>query len=256
MNQHRFSFLIFLILLFSSIKNFSQVLPAIQTESNPHRGIYVDYFFYIDPQEWNNHTPGSTWSQSSLRPEMSMLGTDLNHDGIFEKEDEFLGYCRDNHITYIVLQDLHRVIGQNIMLWNENTGGMEEIELHLCRFMNKAREVYCIDEIAAAAENDGAFQNFKDYSSMFPRRTPPIILSQSQITSSGFNPRLLLMADSTSVIGSPIFLESEQLKLIYRLTHLQGCKECTTYFNYLFLEYEFWHDESDDYVITVVRGKL
>ena len=238
-----------LIIQFATFSNvYSQVLPTRLTESNPHRGIYVDRFFYIDPIAWNNHTQGTPWNPNVLHPEFSMLGTDINHDGIFEKEDEFLNYCRDNHFTYIILLDMHRILGSGISLWNENTGRMEDIELHLCRFMNKAREQYCIDEIAGAGENTHGFQEEVNYNDVYRRATAPIIIPSVERMAPNFNPIWTVIEDSTLVPGDSAFLGSETLKMLYRIIHLNECHECNTYFNFIFIEYEFWQNSSDDYI--------
>lgn len=169
-----------LLLILFSTSVYSQNTPPLDPEPNPHRGIYVDKFFYIDPISWNN---GGTYY---LQPQMSILGTDLNHDGIFEKEDSLLSYCRDNHITYILLMDLYHVFGTNIQLWDENQGRKVSIEEHLCRFMNKARNQYCIDQIGAAADNKHVFDSVSQ-NPLFVFRTAPIIIPQNQRTSSYFN---------------------------------------------------------------------
>ena len=93
-----------LLLLFISFQSLAQFAP----ESDPHRGMYIDDFmkFY----------PGTSIVDTSR----STLGVDRNFDGIFEKEDAILQYACENHITYLALYDLHKIIAADKYLWNES----------------------------------------------------------------------------------------------------------------------------------------
>src|SRR6187402_390432 len=126
--------LLLILFFFSAFNSFAQYPP----ESDPHRGMYVDKFA--------KRVQGS----SAYDPKFSILAVDENRDGIFEKEDALLTYCAENHITDIELYDLEKILGGTITVWNENTKMNEPLELHLCRFMQKARDQYCITEIGAA----------------------------------------------------------------------------------------------------------
>src|SRR6187200_1694512 len=140
------------LLLFSFISSFAQ-FPA---ESDPHRGMYVDKFA--------KRVQGS----SAYDPIFSILAVDENHDGIFEKEDALLNYCAENHITDIELYDLEKILGGTITVWNENTKMNESLELHLCRFMQKAREQYCISEIGAAGSTAYNFDSVAAFNERYP----------------------------------------------------------------------------------------
>ncbi|MBK6396693.1 MAG: hypothetical protein IPF75_00115 [Bacteroidetes bacterium] len=182
-----------------------------------------------------------------------MLGTDVNHDGIFEKEDAFLGYCRDNHITLILLLDLRYLIGRNVMIWDENRGREIDAEEHLCRFMNKAREEFCIDQIAATAGSENGFNRVFDFQQNFLHPTPPIIIPLAERTSSLFDSTLLIIEDSNLVQGTPEYYNAEELKFYYRATHFGDIQPnerrlCHSYFNYLNIEYEFWRSTLDGFM--------
>ncbi len=249
MKNHKSILSYLLLLIFISTSAFSQNTPPLDPEANPHRGIYVDKFYYIDPISWNNGPP------YNLQPQMSILGTDINHDGFFEKEDALLSYCRDNHITYLLLLDLHHILSTGIQVWDENQGRNVNIEEHLCRFMNKARNEYCIDQIGAAADNASVFNDVTNYNNtLFARITPPIIIPQNQRTTPYFNPILLSMQDSTLTPADSGFQAVELLKMIYRLVNLQNSTGCSSYFNYIHMEYEYWHNFQDaDYNIDAAH---
>lgn len=102
------------------------------SESDPHRGMYVNRFL-----KYNTLTINS--GSYEVDTSNSILGVDANFDGIFEKEDRLLQYCMDNHITSIVLYELRNIIGRGLYAWNETTNQYEDLEDHLCRFMEKVR---------------------------------------------------------------------------------------------------------------------
>lgn len=240
---------ILLVLLFLFSKNlFAQVNQAWQPQPNPHRGMYINRLVYITPPDWNNGPPYSVDSASSI------LGTDANHDGVFEKEEALLGYCRDNHITLIVLLNLHKILGRGIMIWDENQGREVDAEEHLCRFMNRAREEYCIDQIAAATDNQNNLEDYTGFANMFLNPTPPISIPSIERNAPEFDSTLLVIEDTTLTIGSPEYLMAENLKNLYRISHFGNStnpnerRRCTSYFNYFHMEYEFWQGGSDDYV--------
>ena len=124
LNLNPLRILLIFLLALKSVSLFSQNPP----ESDPHRGMYIDKFV---------KTPLST--SSRLDSAFSVLGVDANFDGVFEKEDSILKYASDNHITYLNLYDLHKVIGRNLMVWDENLKREVNLEAHLNRFMKKAK---------------------------------------------------------------------------------------------------------------------
>ncbi|MBP6333846.1 MAG: T9SS type A sorting domain-containing protein [Bacteroidia bacterium] len=145
------SFLLFL-LLYSSFL-YAQFAP----ESDPHRGMYIDQFV---------KTPLN--SSSVIDPDFSVLGVDENFDGLFEREDAILKYAAENHITYIALFDLHRVLGRNLTAWDENLQRSVNLEEHLCRFMKKAKSKYGLTQIGAIGGSETFFDSLLSYMNRFP----------------------------------------------------------------------------------------
>src|SRR5262245_23140678 len=123
-------FFALVLILFSLIAE-AQLPP----EADPHRGMYLDRFV---KQKLTANEPDPTFS---------ILSVDTNSDGVFEKEDAYLQYACENHITYIALYDLHKITGGSMSAWNENTKRYENLEVHLCRFMEKAKNQYGITQI-------------------------------------------------------------------------------------------------------------
>ncbi len=123
----------FTLILFSCFIHslFAQLPP----ESDPHRGMYIDRFV-------------KTFVGSNVvDPTFSILSVDTNSDGVFEKEDAYLNYVCENHITYINMYDMEKVIGTNLTAWNENTKQYEKLEKHFCRFVQKARNEYGVTQV-------------------------------------------------------------------------------------------------------------
>ncbi len=211
-----------------SICSFSQIA----TESNPHRGIYADMFY--------KRLPSGEIDQS-----VTILSVDTNRDGIFEQEDAFLQYCADNHFTYIALYDLRQILGRGRIAWNENTRQWEDMEKHLCRFMKKAKEEYCITQIGAISGNASTFDSILTYMDRYPV-TEPYVFRPEQINSPAFSQRLR-MAEQTYPDGSKEQFVSEFIKFFLRVTDLNSCGDCGADFDVLNSELEFWYECANDY---------
>ncbi len=167
----------------------------------------------------------------------SILGVDANHDGVFEKEDRLLEYCRDNHITSLVLYDLRDVLGRGVMVWNENNHRLEDLEDHLCRFMQKARQQYCIVEIGAAGQKKGFYNRFAN---LYTTPTPIFPFSPAQRNSPYFTPLLALAADPSIVLGDDRLPLVEEIKFWLRAGQF-GVNNCNERINLLHEEFEFWN---------------
>src|SRR5262245_45467000 len=108
---------LFILLAFGLFSDgFSQI-------NEPGRGMYVNRFFRTSANQSGNVI---------IYPNYSILG-------IQSKEDSLLTYARDNHITYLILYDLHRLFGD------------AQYESLLCSFIQKAKEDYCITKIGVAS---------------------------------------------------------------------------------------------------------
>ena len=99
------------------------------------RGIYVNEFFeFVDP--FYGPTRG-------IDATHSILGVDANKDGIYEKEDALLNYCKVNSITRLTLYDIG-----NIMKFPTYLYGSYNYMDHLKRFITKAKTgAYGITEV-------------------------------------------------------------------------------------------------------------
>jgi hypothetical protein len=217
-----------LIFILSFFKSFSQYPP----ESDPHRGLYVDKFA--------KRLQGG----SGYDPNFSVLGVDENRDGIFEKEDALLNYCAENHITDIELYDLEKIFGGTITAWNENTKKNEILELHLCRFMQKAREEYCITEIGAAGSTAYNFDSVAAFNERYPI-TEPYRLRNDQRNSSKFDTSLNIV-ERAIPDTDPEYKKAELLKYCLRTTDFNSCNPCGARFDNLNTEVEFWFDCVND----------
>lgn len=224
------SFLVFFFCLnlFAGVGSYAQIAP----EANPHRGIYADHFLKIFPS-------------GEIDPSVSILSLDTNRDGIFEQEDALLKYCAQNHITYLALYDLYKIIGRNRLAWNENTRQWEDLEKHLCRFIKKAKEEYCIDQIGAAGGSEAFFDSLANFMNRFPATTP-YHFRPEQLNSPAFDPRLR-MVEQAYPEGSREEQISEFLKFYLRITDLNECGSCGADIDVLNAEVEFWYTCASDY---------
>jgi hypothetical protein len=217
-----------LLFLFSAFTALAQY-PA---ESDPHRGMYVDKFA--------KRVQGG----SAYDPLFSILAVDENKDGIFEKEDALLNYCAENHITDIELYDLEKILGGTITVWNENTKMNEPLELHLCRFMQKAREQYCISEIGAAGSTAYNFDSVAAFNERYPI-TEPYMLRAAQRNSAKFDTSLNIV-ERIIPANHPDHKKAELLKYCLRTTDFNACNPCGARFDNLNTEVEFWFDCAND----------
>ena len=95
------------------------------------RGMYVSRFF---------KTAVVANGAEIIDPNYSILS-------IASKEDSLLLYAKNNHITYLILYDLHRVFG--------NTA----YENYLCAFIQTAKTLYGIEKIGIASSCAAMFDN-------------------------------------------------------------------------------------------------
>ena len=151
--------------LFFVLKIFAQLPP----ETDPHRGMYVDRFLKTNI---NN--------SSVVEPAFSILSVDTNSDGIFEKEDAVLQYACENHITYLALYDMGRILGRSTTAWNENTRQYERLEKHLCRFIQKAKNQYGITQIGAIGGSEDLFDSVATFMNRYPVINPGDTCSSCQ----------------------------------------------------------------------------
>jgi hypothetical protein len=111
----------------------------------------------------------SFYDSTKVDPSFSVLATDTNCDGIYEKEDAMLDYASENHITYLALYDLHRIFGRQLYAWDENQNRTVDLEEHLFRFIKKAKSKYGVTLIGAIGGSERFFDSLKTYLERFPR---------------------------------------------------------------------------------------
>lgn len=90
------------------------------------RGLYVNEFF-----EFNSAFYGP---QQGIDATHSILGVDANADGIYEKEDALLNYCKANSFSRITVYDIW-----NILRFSASMYGTLSYQDHLKRFITKAK---------------------------------------------------------------------------------------------------------------------
>ena len=221
MIKHFFSSSLLFFFLITSQCSFGQLAP----ERDPHRGLYFDRFL-------------KTTSSGKVDTAFSYLGIDNNNDGIFEKEDSVLRYCAENHITYLALYDMHKILGRATILWNENTRQYEKLEKHLCRFIEKAKNEYCITQIGAIGGSTSTFDSLLAFMDRYPV-TPSYRLRPEQINNHWFS-KMFYLAEKDFPIGSIEQQISEQIKFVLRVSDFNSCGSCQADIDVINLESEFW----------------
>ena len=227
------------------MKSLSKILLAIlfsifssqlfSQPDDPHRGMFVDKFINFFNQDINS-------GLNRLDTANSTLGvwdaTAYGGIGGYRKENELLEYAAENHFTYLLLYDLHKIWPFNPaseipVAWDSTTNSMRDLSYHLCRFINKAKNKYCITQIGAAGSSKDFFDNFN-------LTTSPYLFSNQEKTSPVFNPNLLFVENPNNS-GNPV---AEITKYFLRLTNFSTCPDCQANIDILDLEIEFWNQHS------------
>ncbi len=178
------------------------------------RGMYVDNFFRT-----TYNTSGSTIADQNR----SILN-------VPSKENELLQYAMDNHITYLILYDLHRVLGN------------PAFETYLCSFLQKAKTQYCIEYIGVASSCASMFNNVVDQVG-----TAPISFASPEYYDLNNVPGFINQLGFVENIyepGDSLFFLSETIKLNMRLAEFN--ESCAYKFDVMVTEYEFWNTTTDD----------
>ncbi|REJ84275.1 MAG: hypothetical protein DWQ39_10235 [Bacteroidetes bacterium] len=199
-------FFVFVYLILKSVLLFGQL---------PHsgRGLYVDKFF-----------------RSTNSPSGSLIvDQNLSVLSVTQKENDLLQYAKDNHFTYLILYDLHRVLGNPLF------------ESYLCNFIQKARTEYCIEYFGAASSCASI------YNSVVEGGSEPMDLSGRNSSSLSYSPELdslfqLLSEDYQP--GDSMFYFSEAIKLNLRAAEFNTA--CNYKIDVLVTEYEFWNSGADN----------
>ncbi|TAH40936.1 MAG: hypothetical protein EYC69_09715 [Bacteroidetes bacterium] len=178
------------------------------------RGMYVDNFFRT-----TYNTSGSTIADQNR----SVLGVSV-------KENALLQYSKDNHVTYLILYDLHRVLGNSTF------------EGYLCGFLQKAKTQYCIEYIGVASSCASMFNSVIDQAG-----TEPLSFSSPEYENfanvPGFVNQLGFLENNYEP-GDSLFYLSEFIKLNMRAVEFN--ESCAYKFDVMVTEYEFWNTTTDD----------
>lgn len=197
-------------------------------ESDPHRGIYVDGFVKLNP------------ANTAVDEALSILSVDKDHDGIFEKEDEVLRYACQNHITYLALYDTHKILGRGRTAWNELTKQNEDLEKHLCRFIQKAKTQYGVTQIGAIGGSPQYFDSVATYMDRYPLSSP-IHLDSAIVNNPHFNERLRIVERQFHQPSAEA-MKAEFLKHELNVIAFNANNQCEASIDVLNVEYEFWFD--------------
>lgn len=136
------------------------------------RGLYVNEFF-----SFNSPFYGPPMGIDATH---SILGVDANNDGIYEKEDALLTYCKANGFSRITLYDIWNVLRFSTSIYGTSTYGN-----HLKRFITKAKTGnYGITDVGVTIWNPN---------------TPSFVAAYNGIVSSCISSRL---ADTTPSSGT------------------------------------------------------
>ena len=226
-------------LLFACLFNFSflladaQIFPPQPVDQDPHRSLMVDQFIRI-----NNNSPQG--SHVFLSPEHSILSVDQDNNGIYEREEELLKYCDDNHITHLILYDTYRIFNPwpssgEIRAWDQNTGQNLTLREHFCRFIHNAKTNHNITEISI--NGGGGLADVIDASAVFMQPSPEMEFTADELANPEINSRFLYLTDPINN-GVP---KAELAKFTLRALGFGGCNPCDEFIDYVNYEDEFWH---------------
>jgi hypothetical protein len=184
---------------------FIGILSDTYGQTDPGRGMYVNRFF---------RTSTNQSGTVIVDPNYSILS-------IQDKEDSLLKYAHDNHITYLILYDVHRVFGN------------ATYENYLCAFIQKAKSTYCISKIGIASSCAAMFDNV----AIIEASEPFNFVNANYPPSLGF-------VQNHYTPGDPMFYLAEATKLGLRASTFND--DCNSKIDVLVTEYEFWNTGTDN----------
>jgi uncharacterized protein affecting Mg2+/Co2+ transport len=79
-------------------------------------------------------------------------GLFLTADNLYTKEKELLEYCIKTHTTHLILYDLPKIFSIGHDMYDPHNN--EDIYENLCRFMQIAKQNYCIETFSAAVSDE------------------------------------------------------------------------------------------------------
>jgi hypothetical protein len=145
-----------LIIVISNSLSFAQSpLPSMSTTNDPGRGMYISDFFV-----WLGNSNGG------VDKNRSVLGVAAHENALFE-------YCKENHITHIVLYDIAKVLDQENSIINAMVSSTETVADRYCNFLISAR-THGISKIGITGSAKEFFGNV-----VTRPATPPIIITDA-----------------------------------------------------------------------------
>jgi len=223
--------LLFLILIKFQVASLAQ-LPSLSSGPDPGRGLYVSNFFV-----WINSTVG-------IDRNVSILGVPAHETALFD-------YCKQNHITHIVLYDVALVIDNEAA---HITGGTSSLVSEVyCDFLDDAR-ANGITKIGVTGSTNTFFYQVQSIPV-----TPPIMVNQPDEANamSSVIPFLENVYDRTD----PEFPMSEFLKFFTRAINgvsnspstFIGCSDGKI--DAFVTEFEFWNNKVNPNTCVIERAK-
>lgn len=194
-----------------------------QVDPFPYRGMYINKFI-----DYSNPTgPNNILGNSAL-------------------EDQALLFAKENNIKRIELTHLNDIFPSHLSETNPESGHTWEEDL--CNFISRAKNDYCIEQIAAVGASEAFFDDVNQFNTL--HLTPPYNLSNSLIPNIGYFSSSLSFVDSAyTVADSSIAFTSEVVKFYLRLLDYYyqnqgnlppGTIPCK--FDIFTTEIEFWND--------------
>lgn len=215
--------LIKLLTLLIAVLVFSNKLILAQAH-DPGRGLYIDGFAATD----NNTVTGN------LVPAFSILGQTT-------KEDSLLKYCAENHITYIILYNLSRVLDNDTLVSSKESA--------LCSFMRKARNSYGITKIGAIIGSINGVDRVYNFQQRQMSPTLAYEFTNSEKASSSY--QKLQFVENTYAPGDSLYDLSEVTKAALNISRfnklIPTCSSPDTVrFDVINIELEFWNNSALD----------
>jgi len=190
----------------------------------PYRGMYIDKFIITD-------------ISGAYIEAMSILGYSLDNGITYPREDRVLEYAKENHILYLLLYDFRHIYSTT----NINTviHGMT-LKDHLCRFIEKAKTEYCIQQMGVSIEGGQRdLNNVNAYVNSYNSIVSPSYTVSSQLRNSGYYDSKFDFIQTTYNLGDSLFQASELIKTALRVVDF--ISTCSGNIDVVNIEYEYWN---------------
>ncbi len=202
----------------------TQLRLGITSDPLQVRALYVNKFFSYDTRTSNIDAANST------------LGVYDAASSSYKKEEELLQYAQKNNINLLICYDFRLMSIYNVI--PPGTPDNFNMLNHFCRFINRAKNEYCIKFVGVAFGGDplalNAFENVQD---LFGDQTPAMALPSYVTSFLGSNNPFSVVTQTYSP-GDPNIYYSEYYKTILRA--ISATCSTTADIDVIANEYEFW----------------